>query len=193
MVMHEELPAEVKELVERGYNRMGQELHPHERNEEYERIRMLARKWRNLVQEARFDIPTCLHPYINWLMPEYWTTYHRPSKISDYEFRIELPEFAAVHVGYKVFMGEWQFQQFDIVEGGTPVSSTRYNDLPLFLALARELKRPKKQQVKIEEIEGGLADNVKLTKVENQLTEADYWNNPDMDVLNPYVDVPIYV
>lgn len=207
----DELSPELKAMVEKGYQRIGRDTMPQGRNEQFEQFRVLARKWRNLLGEARFDIPTCLYPYVDWEMPKEWESYRRrPSTIRRHEFVIRIPGFTPIAVIYKQFANsaDWYFDKFEILAVCSTeqrVHSSRYNDLPLFLALARELSRPKKQNVKVEEIEGGLTDNANLIKFADLkkkdaipntketgyvLTEADFLNNPGCD--NPYSDMPIY-
>jgi len=188
--MIEELPEGVKALVEEGRKNLSHRSNPYRRSENVERLRVLFRKWRNLKGEARFDIPDCLHPYIDWAMPDDWNDYRYPHMIRRHEFVINLPGFAPVAVVYK-YLSDWHFSEFLIVVKSTKqrVSSSKYDDLPLFLAIAREMYRPHKQDVKFEEIEGGLADNAKLIKFSQRksavLTEADFLNNPHSDLPYP--------
>jgi hypothetical protein len=184
----EPLHEDIAKLIERGSERLASK-EPIERNEQFEQARVIARRWRNLIGEAKFDIPKCLHRYINWLMPESWT-----GIINYYDFIIEIPDFAKIHIAYKRYphIAEWYFYQFLIFEPSVLTRSSDYHDLPLLLAIASEAKRPKKCKVEIEEIEGSLADNANLIKVKNKinyvLTEGDFLNNPGADFDNG----PIY-
>ncbi len=169
------LPEDVRKFVECGYDRMKTPW-TNSNREEFEIYRIIHRKWRNLVAEAKFDIPTFLHRYIKFVMPETWKEL-KPYKINNHDFVLKISGFLPVSINYKSFgSADWYFSKFFI--GEKKVISGQYNDLSLILAMAHEL--PQKKEVTIEEIEGSLEDNAKLHKAimgKNVLTEEDFATN----------------
>jgi hypothetical protein len=158
--------------------RMGQEGNRSIVSPREQKIRALKRKWRNLVGEAKFDLPTCLHEYINWTIPANWEMY---STINNHDFLIKIPNFETISVTYRVMgISDWQFARFELLIPGQTAISTNYNDLPFFLSMAYRIKKPVKTKVVIEEIEGGLAENVKLIQVSDvprfrAMSEEEMW------------------
>lgn len=175
-----ELSEDVQELLQQGYNRRGtQSPIP---TPEFERQRYLCRSWRNLVGEARFDIPRCLYEYINWEMPMEWEQWYRPPVPWVHDFTINIPRFKPISVVYKRVNSDWIFDRFEIICTLHTITSTKYMDLPLFLAMAKESNRPTKRKVEIEEVNGGLAENANLIKIQEKNRTMIDWINPDCDM-----------
>jgi hypothetical protein len=170
-----DIPLSVRTLLRRGYRHKVEppDISSEER-ELCESRRILARRWRNLIGELKYDLPRDLWNFIDMRMPKDWHKLRdekgRFIRFKYHDFYIKLPDFATIGLEYKNFSNtnDWYFARFEIVaKNGQSVSSDKYEDLPLFLAIAHELGKPAKYQTKIEEIQcgGSLADNARSQPV----------------------------
>lgn len=129
----------------------------------HDRLRAMERKWRNLVGEARYDIPEFLWEFVDWRMPTEWHIRERSFvTIDTHRFPVVLPGFLPVYVYYRTAgYNYWEFDKFQIDCSGQVATSKKYKDLAIMLALASE-KNPRRQKVVIEEIPGEMTDDTVL-------------------------------
>lgn len=149
-----DIPARIIALVEKG--RSCEKHGPKTPKEDalFEQHRAMQRKWRQLLGEAKYDIPEDLWRFINWSMPETWYKPNRGyTNVNSHKFVLQLPGFLPINVIYKTWAStEWAFNKFEIDVPGGYTSSAKYHDLPFFLALAHRGQKPRRNKVKIEEI-----------------------------------------
>lgn len=170
------IPDAIKQLIAQGSHYKNFEPNWEIRTS-FERHKTKIRKWRNLVGEAKFDLQKEFWPFINWNMPEYWNESSNFYRIVRHIFKIKLPEIIPIDVHYRLIGNcEWSFERFEIRrdEQMPIVSSGKYYDFPVVLALAYNLSKPRRRNVIIEEIPGELNENAKLRKFKDILTEEEW-------------------
>ncbi len=167
-----EIPDIVAQLVAQGQVHKKDLEPPSDVKIAHDRHRAITRKWRNLVGEARYDIYEDLWPYIDWSMPDWEKDFY---KINLYTFVLRLPGFLPIGITYKTLAySEWNFHKYEMWIGTSHIATSRYYELPLFMAIAAEMgNKPKKQKVIIEEIESTLTANAKTRRVSSIPTEAE--------------------
>ena len=158
----------LRELVERGKKCV--KTSKTQQSSEEMRTRIRDRKWRSLVGELLYDIPPCLHRYLNLEMPEKWRTFNTNflGRMAFHEFTLEVPQFIPIKIIYKQLLAstDWAFHRYEINDLHNSIGTDRLLDLPLFLAIACEYNhKPEKSKVVFEEIQGGLDENAKLIKM----------------------------
>lgn len=163
------LSPEIKRLLDIGR----ENLSPSQVNDkEFQKYRNTERAWRNLVNEAKFDIPLVLHNYIDFIKPRNW------SVTRFYEFYIKIPNFLPIIVAYQICgNSSWIFFQYELIKGSKIIISKEYFDLARFVLYASNLR----MEVEIEEISGKILDNVKMEMTYKPLnknyvlTEEDFY------------------
>jgi hypothetical protein len=170
------LPISIRHLVRRGYKDRDMRGTCHhigeEERREYEVRRRLARTWRNLIGELKYDLPRELWPFVNMTLPKVWYTKRDVSKPKSHDFVILIPGCIPIIVNYRQLMGagDWRFHKLEILTpAGSYVSSQQEEDLPLFLAVAHKQGQGarRRREVVVEEIQvgGDLAENARVFPV----------------------------
>lgn len=167
------IPDLVSELVEKGQFWKRSMEPTFSDRVAHERHRLRNRRWTSLVNEARYDIYPELHQFVNWNIPATWAKTNFP-RIDFHTFIIEIPEFVPIGVTYKnIIASEWHFYKYEMCIGNSIVSSDRYYEFPLFMAIACDIMKPKKRIVHIKEIGGKLEENAKVRSIKTLMTKQE--------------------
>lgn len=163
-----ELPLTIRKLTEEGKLRLEEmqrmESIVEEENkvkEQNDKRRNIARAWRNLVGEAKYDMSEDVWQFINWERPDSFT-----NQTKLHNFVIVIPGYAEFHGIYtchyeKGAIPGWRFGRWEFGEHGSHVFKN-LEDLPLVLAMT---KMNDKSKVQIEEISNGkLEFDIPVTK-----------------------------
>ena len=126
------------------------------------RARLIRRKWQNLCNEARYDIPRDLWEYVDWAMPVYWHDPEKLYKIKSHEFVIKIPNLLPLSVKYKEYQNaaDWYFSHYEIITSFSIMIGKKQEEFSFFLHLCYELNNPHSRAVKIEQITSSLSDGV---------------------------------
>jgi hypothetical protein len=174
----------VAAFIRKGTNKPDQSTQAVKIAAAFDCMRARERKWRNLVNEAKFDIPDFFWEYVDWKMPAEWSVRDQFFvKIQKYKFYVRLPGFLPVAVHYENVYNAWEFSSFEVDCAGQVVSSNKYHDLACMLALAGE-KSPKRNKVAIEEISGEMTDGTVLKPLKLPVHipfEVDENTSPEID------------
>jgi hypothetical protein len=144
------LPSEVEALITKGYAR---KIVTYD-SDSY-RNRLFHRKWRNLLGEAKYDIPEALWRYTDWSVPPIWYEAGKLYQIKSHDFVIQIPNLLPLSVCYREYQGgnDWYFHAYTIVPPVGPILTTKkQDDFEYFLSLCYELVFPHRHPVKIEEL-----------------------------------------
>ncbi len=171
------LPPGVDEIIAKGYEHsLNRKTIPYDHP--LSKRRLMSRKWRNVVGEARFDIPRALWEYVDWTMPLEWHNTDKLYQIKSHPFVIRVPKILPMAVSYREYTNgnDWYFQSYEILTpAGDLLVSKKQEEFYYFLHMCYELVKPHRRPVKIESVPfKELADGA----VKHSLTAPSY---PDMD------------
>jgi len=150
-------------------------------DQENEKKRGLARKWRSLVGEAQYDLGEEVNKYVKWDRPY---DDEKFMSVKEHAFTILIPGFAPVEAVYRFISGsDWIFDSWNVSAGkGKEAYSGKLVDFPIVLEIARVEGLVKKRQiVKIEEVSGDLEEGVvKKPMVVTQSDGEDWSYGPNV-------------